>query len=51
MVWRKSSAMDGFLRRMADVLRQLPAGLLDPHAAVTPLASDSPAPAKRKSRR
>ncbi len=48
MVWRKSSAMDGFLKRLADVLRQLPAGLLDPHTAVTPVA---PAPAKRKARR
>jgi LysR family transcriptional regulator, hydrogen peroxide-inducible genes activator len=35
MVWRKSSAMDAFLRRLADVFRQLPADLLDPHTAVT----------------
>jgi LysR family transcriptional regulator, hydrogen peroxide-inducible genes activator len=35
MVWRKSSAMDAFLRRLADLFRQLPADLLDPHTAVT----------------
>ena len=36
MVWRKSSAMDGFLRRLAEVFRQLPADLLDPHTAASP---------------
>ncbi|EIL99567.1 transcriptional regulator [Rhodanobacter thiooxydans] len=47
MVWRKSSAMDGFLRRLADVFRQLPADLLDAHTAATP----APAPASRKAAR
>ncbi|MBS0455832.1 MAG: LysR family transcriptional regulator [Proteobacteria bacterium] len=31
MVWRKSSAMAGFLRSFANELRALPTGLLDPH--------------------
>jgi len=35
MVWRKSSAMDGFLRQLAEVFRRLPPDLLDPHSAVT----------------
>jgi LysR family hydrogen peroxide-inducible transcriptional activator len=35
MVWRKSSAMDSFLKRLAEVLRQLPAELLDAHSAAT----------------
>lgn len=39
MVWRKSSAMDGFLKRLADVLRNLPEGLLDTRTAVTPPAT------------
>jgi LysR family hydrogen peroxide-inducible transcriptional activator len=30
MVWRRSSAMAVFLRRLADSLRELPQGLLDP---------------------
>lgn len=37
MIWRKSSAMDGFLKRLADVFRQLPADLLNPHSAATPM--------------
>jgi LysR family transcriptional regulator, hydrogen peroxide-inducible genes activator len=36
MVWRKSSAMGGFLGRLAEVFRQLPPDLLDPHTAATP---------------
>lgn len=40
MVWRKSSAMDGFLRQLADVLRSLPADLLRPTPST---ASASPA--------
>jgi len=32
MVWRRSSAMDGFLRKLAAAFRELPAGLLDPTA-------------------
>jgi LysR family hydrogen peroxide-inducible transcriptional activator len=39
MVWRKSSAMDAFLKRLADVLRDLPADLLDAHTAATPPAA------------
>lgn len=35
MVWRKSSAMDGFLTRLAEVFKQLPPELLDAHAAAT----------------
>jgi LysR family hydrogen peroxide-inducible transcriptional activator len=38
MVWRKSSAMDGFLKRLATTFRQLPAGLLDPHTAASTAA-------------
>jgi LysR family hydrogen peroxide-inducible transcriptional activator len=30
LVWRKSSAMAGFLHQLAEVLRDLPPGLLDP---------------------
>ncbi|HZX69683.1 MAG TPA: LysR substrate-binding domain-containing protein [Rhodanobacter sp.] len=48
MIWRKSSAMDGFLRRLADVFRQLPADLFDPHTAATPVLPRVAAPAKRK---
>lgn len=33
MVWRKSTAMDGFLQRLAGVLRKLPPDLLDAHAS------------------
>ncbi len=35
MVWRKSSAMEGFLMQMADVIRALPADLLRPPQAGT----------------
>ncbi len=35
MVWRKSSALDGFLKQLAEVLRHLPEGLLDTRSAVT----------------
>ena len=30
MLWRKSSAMHGFLGDFAELFRQLPDGLLDP---------------------
>ena len=33
MLWRKSSAMDGFLRQLAAEFRQLPASLLQPPKA------------------
>ena len=39
MLWRKSSAMGGFLKQLAGVFRELPKGLLDPHDAVTPAAA------------
>lgn len=45
MVWRKSSSMEAFLKRLADVLKKLPTGLLDPHPAATPSKSASPATA------
>ncbi|OZB68860.1 MAG: DNA-binding transcriptional regulator OxyR, partial [Lysobacterales bacterium 13-68-4] len=38
MVWRKSSAMDGFLTRLAEVFKRLPADLLDTRSTVTPPA-------------
>ncbi len=34
MVWRKSSAMDGFLHELAAVFRDLPPDLLDPSSAM-----------------
>ena len=36
MAWRKSSVMGEFLQRLAEVLRQLPAELLEAHSAATP---------------
>jgi len=52
MVWRKSSAMGAFLQRLAEVFRQLPPELLDPHSAATPLPEEAPAkPARRRARR
>ncbi len=35
MLWRTSSAMDGFLRQVADVIKALPHALLDAHAVAT----------------
>lgn len=43
MVWRKSSAMDGFLTRLAEVFKRLPADLLDTRSTVTPPAKADPA--------
>ncbi|MEO9077964.1 MAG: DNA-binding transcriptional regulator OxyR, partial [Rhodanobacter sp.] len=48
MVWRKSSAMNGFLKRLADVLRQLPSELLDAHPAATPTMPATQTPMARK---
>ena len=42
MVWRKSSAMSGFLQQLAQVFRELPAGLLEPDAPAS-RASAKPA--------
>ena len=44
MVWRKSSAMAGFLKKLAEIFRGLPKGLLDARGAVV----ESPAPAPRR---
>jgi LysR family hydrogen peroxide-inducible transcriptional activator len=35
MVWRKSSAMDGFLKHLAEVMKQLPPDLLNTDTAAT----------------
>ena len=52
MVWRKSSAMAGFLKRLAAVFRQLPIDLLNPHTAATPALPAKPArPARKAARR
>ncbi|TAM57654.1 MAG: LysR family transcriptional regulator [Rhodanobacter sp.] len=48
LVWRKSSAMHAFLKRLAEVIRQLPAGLLDAHTAATAVPPDAVTPRKRK---
>ncbi len=40
MVWRKSSAMDAFLKRLTEVLRQLPAELLDARSAATTVLAE-----------
>ncbi|MCP1373571.1 DNA-binding transcriptional regulator OxyR [Dyella lutea] len=48
MVWRKSSAMDGFLTRLAEVFKRLPVDLLDTRSVVTPSAvATTRAPAPR----
>ena len=47
MVWRKSSAMHGFLMRLADVLRKLPPALLDARATVARVRAD-PTTASRR---
>jgi LysR family hydrogen peroxide-inducible transcriptional activator len=36
MLWRKSSAMAGFLAQLADVFKELPGTLLDAHSAASP---------------
>ncbi|HEX7341481.1 MAG TPA: DNA-binding transcriptional regulator OxyR [Rhodanobacteraceae bacterium] len=36
MLWRKSSAMAGFLKQLAEVFKALPADLLDAHSAASP---------------
>ena len=50
MLWRKSSAMGGFLKQLAGLFRELPKGLLDPHDAVTPaVATATPTKPRRDS--
>ncbi len=39
MVWRRSSAMAGFLQELAKVFRELPASLFDPSVDVNPAAA------------
>ncbi len=51
MVWRKSSAMNAFLQRLADVFRRLPGDLLDPHTAATPVAAETAPPVTDKAAR
>lgn len=46
MAWRRSSAMAGFLQRLAEVFRELPAGLL----AATPDAPPAAAKTRRRPR-
>jgi LysR family hydrogen peroxide-inducible transcriptional activator len=48
MVWRKSSAMDGFLRQLAAIFRKLPKDLLDAHSAATPTLPAITPPRSRK---
>ena len=42
MAWRRSSAMAGFLRRLADVIRALPPPLLDPRPEACPPTDTAP---------
>jgi LysR family hydrogen peroxide-inducible transcriptional activator len=49
MVWRKSSAMDGFLKRLAATLRKLPPGLLDAHTAASAPADTVARPRRKRS--
>ncbi|HET8765000.1 MAG TPA: LysR substrate-binding domain-containing protein [Rhodanobacter sp.] len=48
MLWRKSSAMHGFLVQLADVIRTLPTALFDPHDVI---AAQPPMPLPAKSTR
>jgi LysR family hydrogen peroxide-inducible transcriptional activator len=51
MVWRKSSAMDAFLKRLAEIFRQLPPDLLDAHTAATQIPAENITSPTRKSAR
>ena len=51
MVWRKSSAMDGFLKRLAEIFRQMPTDLLDAHTAASPAGAGAAPAAKRRTAR
>jgi LysR family hydrogen peroxide-inducible transcriptional activator len=48
MVWRKSSAMDAFLKQLAAIFRQLPVDLLNPHSAATLVPAAKASLQKRK---
>jgi LysR family hydrogen peroxide-inducible transcriptional activator len=50
MVWRKSSAMNGFLQRLADVFRHLPTDLFDAHTAATPTLAAAPKAPRKAAR-
>jgi LysR family hydrogen peroxide-inducible transcriptional activator len=52
MLWRKSSAMAPFLKKLANVVRELPPALLDPRTIVTaaPVEAARPAKATRSAR-
>lgn len=43
MLWRKSSAMSGFLMQVAEVFKELPPELLDAHRAATAAGETAPA--------
>ncbi len=49
MVWRKSSAMDGFLKKLAATFQRLPPDLLDAHSAATPATGAVASARSRKS--
>jgi LysR family hydrogen peroxide-inducible transcriptional activator len=51
MVWRRSSALAPFLKRLAQVFRELPPGLLDPHALAPAPEKQAPRPQRRTARR
>jgi LysR family transcriptional regulator, hydrogen peroxide-inducible genes activator len=46
MIWRKSSAMAGFLKKLADVIRELPSSLFDARVA-TAVQTHAPHAARR----
>ena len=46
MAWRRSSALDGFLRELAGVIRALPADLLQPSVPADPAPLRRPAPGR-----
>ncbi|MHB8447455.1 MAG: LysR substrate-binding domain-containing protein [Rudaea sp.] len=42
MVWRKSTAMAGFLKKLAEIFRELPKHLLDAHGAAAESTAQAP---------
>ncbi|OOG45533.1 LysR substrate-binding domain-containing protein [Rhodanobacter sp. C01] len=48
MVWRKSSAMAGFLQRLAAIFQRLPPDLLDAHTAATSPVTEIKSAVKRR---
>lgn len=51
MLWRKSSALAPFLKRLAQVFRELPPALLDPHRPVKTRSADRAKSGKQAARR